>query len=55
MSSTILISWRTTDFSFSMLLGVEERVQQDVGEEIDGERQVLVEHLHVEAGVLLGR
>ena len=36
------------------LLGVEERVQQDVGQEIDRERQVLVEHLHVEAGVLLG-
>src|SRR2546426_450057 len=36
------------------LVGVEERVQEDVGQEIDGERQVLVEDLDVEAGVLLG-
>src|SRR2546422_7368424 len=27
------------------LLGVEDRVQEDVGQEIDRERQVLVEHL----------
>ena len=37
------------------LLGVEDGVQQDVGEEVHGERQVLVEDLHVEARVLLGR
>ena len=36
------------------LVGVEERVQEDVGQEIDGERQVLVEDLDVEAGMLLG-
>ena len=36
------------------LLGVEDRVQEDVGQEIDRERQVLVEHLDVEAGVLFG-
>src|SRR2546422_865793 len=35
------------------LLGVEDRVQEDVGQEIDRERQVLVEHLDIEAGVLL--
>ena len=34
--------------------GVEARMQEDVGEEVGGERQMLVEHPHVEAGVLLG-
>ena len=37
------------------LVGVEERVQEDVRQEIDRERQMLVEHLDVEARVLLGR
>ena len=36
------------------LLGVEDRVEEDVGQEVNRERQVLVEHLDVEAGVLLG-
>jgi len=48
-----LISWRTTDFSRSELFGVETWMQQDVRQELRGERQVLVEHLDVEAGVLL--
>ena len=37
------------------ILRGEARVPQDVGQEVDGERQVLVEHAHVEAGLLLGR
>jgi hypothetical protein len=37
------------------VVGGEPRVTEDVGEQIDREGQVLVEHAHVEAGVLLGR
>src|SRR2546422_139287 len=37
------------------LVGVEERVEQNIRQQIDRERQVLVEDLDVEAGVLLGR
>jgi hypothetical protein len=36
------------------LIGVEARVQQDVGEEVHGQREMLVQDLHVEARVLLG-
>ncbi len=36
------------------LRGVEERVEDDVAEDLDREGQVLVEHLEVERGVLLG-
>ena len=37
------------------LLGRKGRAQHDVGEQVDGQRQVLVEHLDVVAGVFLGR
>ena len=37
------------------LVGRERRAQDDVGEEVDRERQVLVEHLDVVARVFLGR
>ncbi len=37
------------------LLGVEEGVQEDIGEQIHSQWQVLVENLHVEAGMFLGR
>ena len=53
VSSTIRNSWRTTVFSRSMSSAANRGTQEDVGEEIGGERQVLVEHRHVEAGVLL--
>src|SRR5213592_821351 len=36
------------------LLGVEDRVEEDIGQEVDRERQMLVEHLDVEARVFLG-
>jgi hypothetical protein len=36
------------------LVGVEEGMEQDVSEQIDGQREMLVEHLDVEARVLLG-
>ena len=55
MSSTILISSRTTFFSRSMSSGAERRVHDDVGEDVEGERQMLVEHLDVVAGVFLRR
>jgi hypothetical protein len=32
---------------------VEPRMEEDVGQEVGGERQVVVQHRHVEAGVLL--
>ena len=44
-----------TFFSRLDLLRGERRTHDDVGEQIDGERQVLVEDLDVVAGVLLGR
>ena len=37
-----------------MSSGAERRVQDDVGEDVEGQRQVLVEHLDVVAGVFLG-
>ena len=37
------------------LVGGERRAQHDVGQQIDGERQVLVEHLDVVARVFLRR
>ena len=46
-------SWRTTRLLALDVPGVEPGVKQDVGQEVGGERQVLVEHRHVEAGVLL--
>ena len=55
MSSTILISSRTTFFSRSMSSGAERRAHHDVGQHLDGQRQVLVEHLDVIAGVFLRR
>ena len=33
---------------------VERRTEHDVGEDVDRKRQMLVEHLHVVAGVFLG-
>ena len=36
------------------VVGAERRVHHDVGEHVDGERQVLVEHLDVVARVFLG-
>ena len=54
MSSTILISSRTTFFSRSMSSVAEGRTHHDVGEHVDGQRQVLVEHLDVVARVFLG-
>ena len=54
MSSTMLISSKMTFFSRAISCGIEERVLDDVAEDLDGERQVLVEHLEVERGVLLG-
>ena len=36
-----------------MSSGLNAGLQHDVGEDVDGERQVLVEHLDVVAGVLL--
>ena len=44
-----------TFFSRSTLFGRERRPQHDVGEQIHGERQVLVEDLDVVAGVFLRR
>ena len=37
------------------LLGIEQGVDDDVAQDVDGQGQVLVEHLQVEGGVLLGR
>ena len=37
------------------VVGAERRVADDVGEDVDGQRQVLVEHLDVVARVFLGR
>ena len=37
------------------VVGRERRVEHDVRQDVDGERQVLVEHLDVVARVLLGR
>ena len=54
MSSTILISSRTTFFSRSMSSALNAGLQDDVGEDVERERQVLVEHLDVVAGVFLG-
>jgi len=51
VSSTILISCRTTDFSRSSSSALKKRMQEDVGQEIDRQRQVLVEDLDVETGV----
>ena len=53
MSSTILISSRTTFFSRSMSSALNAGLHDDVGQDVDRERQVLVEHLDVVAGVFL--
>ena len=42
-----------TFFSLLDILGGEGRAQHDVGQQVDRERQVLVEHLDVVAGVFL--
>ena len=44
-----------TFFSRSISSADERRAQHDVGQQIDGERQMLVEHLDVVAGVFLRR
>jgi hypothetical protein len=36
------------------LVGDERRTQHDIGKKVDGQRQMLVEHLDVVAGVFLG-
>ena len=53
VSSTILISSSTTFFSRSMSSAANAGAD-DVGEHVDRQRQVLVEHLDVVAGVFLG-
>ena len=53
MSSTILISSRITFFSRSISSGRKCRTKHDVREQVDREREVLVEHLDVVAGVFL--
>ena len=37
------------------VLGAERRVHDDVGEHLDGQRQMLIEHFEVVARVFLGR
>ena len=54
MSSTILISSRTTFFSRSMSSALNAGPHDDVGQDVDRERQVLVEDLDVVARVFLG-
>ena len=52
-SSRIAISSRTTLRSTSTSCGGQRRVEHDVADDVDGQRQVAVEHGRVEAGVLL--
>ena len=55
MSSTILISsWMTFD-SLPMSSGLKERVVEQVGKDVEGPRQVLVQGLDGKTGGLLGR
>ena len=55
VSSTILISSRTTFFSRSMSSGAKDGVRDQIGQDVGRERQVLVEHLDVVARVFLRR
>ena len=56
MSSGVSCAWpiscRMTPRSRSQLVRVESRVLQDVGDDVDGERHVLLQHLGVVGGVL---
>ncbi len=55
VSSTILISSRITFFSRSISSAGERRPQHQSEQDVDRQRQVLVEHLDVVAGVFLRR
>ena len=55
LSSSILISSRTTCFSLAISVVVKSRAQDEIGKHIHRDGKMLVEHFGVEAGHFLGR
>ena len=54
LSRSILISSRTTCCSFFTSSGIQFRPQHEIGQYVEGDRQMFVEHFRIEADLLFG-